>query len=876
MNDERPIRPGISPEGDPMFNFQQFLLDSLKKSHASGTPFDGAALKSDSLEKSPLKERNGDNMQVKDSFGISSEFAGKNTVGFLFEKFEDKKNAAEESNELLGSPKFNDLCNTMKNWEHSKTNQQDLMGEDKESLSSLSDSGSEGDAGDNLFGGVLDSLNALNMSDNELGGFDVASLSAIEEGKENVKPTIGLGNFSNNDPISEGFPQSSSNISMRPLPELSFLQSNKDWAMKQKNEEEELNEFKTLEMCFLPSIGEQHEEITNEEIVVERSIGNSQRFNAGVFEFPPDVFGEESAGKNDNAQSEEKNSENIPTKKTSFPFEESETGDNNENYVDDFSCPEKKSEKESNQKMGKRHNRLSVDSRSSDTPPTSRLVSKLFSGLKQNTLDTFEVRKEQEEFDMCNNEEYSQSPSLQALEAKMKDKLNELEEEIGRYNKEKEEIKSLKKELENGKATLSYEMRQFDEKKEAELNRLQEFRDKELASLNHDKMVFKQYSKQILNRPDKSARDEISALKSELQKLNSEMKNKEAKHQCTIQRYKNQIAGLQEKNAELENDLRSVEKARLEAWKRMASEKSFSGESSKHRDNPAMAKAGTGDGPMFISYGEEDIVDEQVVALSSSESDNEDELSQSDCSDAAAIEVLPEMKVQGVKSGKEILQVSLIRDYIFCFLNVCLPILYSTDVTAQETYNPATKQRDFLYVDGSTTTIFGNGTRKEVSSDFKQYIVHFFNGDCKEYYPEENRVVYHFSEANTKQTTYGDGREHLIFANGQEEWHFPDETKKIKFPDGTTEIMHPDGKEVTTFANGTVQTTWRDSTTKMFEYPDGEKEVHCEEYISREYTNGMKKYIYPNGNREVHYKDGRIKTKNRLGQIISERRVSVG
>lgn len=69
-------------------------------------------------------------------------------------------------------------------------------------------------------------------------------------------------------------------------------------------------------------------------------------------------------------------------------------------------------------------------------------------------------------------------------------------------------------------------------------------------------------------------------------------------------------------------------------------------------------------------------------------------------------------------------------------------------------------------------------------------IVYFSNKDIKQTFPNNEKVVYFFAEANTTQITFSDGLKTFRFGNGQIESHFPDGMKEIKFPDGTQKVIY--------------------------------------------------------------------------------------
>ena len=60
------------------------------------------------------------------------------------------------------------------------------------------------------------------------------------------------------------------------------------------------------------------------------------------------------------------------------------------------------------------------------------------------------------------------------------------------------------------------------------------------------------------------------------------------------------------------------------------------------------------------------------------------------------------------------------------------------------------------YESGRKEILFNNGVKKEVWAD-GYTIVYFNNKDIKQTYPNEERIVYFFAEAQTTQTSFSNG-----------------------------------------------------------------------------------------------------------------------
>ncbi|NXW09624.1 CENPJ protein, partial [Fregetta grallaria] len=186
-------------------------------------------------------------------------------------------------------------------------------------------------------------------------------------------------------------------------------------------------------------------------------------------------------------------------------------------------------------------------------------------------------------------------------------------------------------------------------------------------------------------------------------------------------------------------------------------------------------------------------------------------------------------------------------------------------------------QRETAYPDGKVEKVlkngchlifFPNGTWKKVGSDGKTVTITFFNGDVKQVMPDQT-VIYYYADAKTTHTTYSDGLEVLHFSNGQIEKHYPDGKKEITFPDQTIKNLFTDGQEESIFPDGTIVRIQRDGS-KTIEFNNGQRELHTSQFKRREYPDGTVKTVYMNGQQETKYVSGRVRVKDRDGNIIMD------
>ncbi|RLN44967.1 hypothetical protein BBJ28_00005712 [Nothophytophthora sp. Chile5] len=139
--------------------------------------------------------------------------------------------------------------------------------------------------------------------------------------------------------------------------------------------------------------------------------------------------------------------------------------------------------------------------------------------------------------------------------------------------------------------------------------------------------------------------------------------------------------------------------------------------------------------------------------------------------------------------------------------------LSESKMVDQEIEHPGGK-RELLYTDGSRRVVFPDGNEKEIGAN-GHVVIKFTNGDHKELFPDTGISVYYYYEAQTKLTTYPDEKKVYEFPNQQIETSLPDGTTEIQFADGIKKTIRPNGDEFSVFPDGTT----------MLEQQDGLREV---------------------------------------------------
>ncbi|GJQ78076.1 hypothetical protein Trydic_g2418 [Trypoxylus dichotomus] len=168
---------------------------------------------------------------------------------------------------------------------------------------------------------------------------------------------------------------------------------------------------------------------------------------------------------------------------------------------------------------------------------------------------------------------------------------------------------------------------------------------------------------------------------------------------------------------------------------------------------------------------------------------------------------------------------------------------------------------------GDKEITYPNGNIKTTSSDGNYISLKYYNGDVKETKLLEGIIKYYYAENQIWQTTMPDGSEILEFPTGQVEKKFKDGTTEIKFPNGVIRTSRPDGSESLSYPDQT-QVEISAGGEKVMHLPNGQKEIHSVDHMRREYPDGTVKILYPDGIQETRYSSGRIRIKDRDGNLL--------
>lgn len=517
------------------------------------------------------------------------------------------------------------------------------------------------------------------------------------------------------------------------------------------------------------------------------------------------------------------------------------------------------------------------------SPPTSKLVSKLFPVLKSKPTN----EDKSEEARQCKLQAVTQVPVGDGLQSKLlREKLSQLEKEIARFRKENANLEKLHREREEGVKKLRKDMSEFEAAKKEELEKLYEFKEEEMKKLRNERKVFEKYHKAVRSLPNKEQRQEIEMLKTQLSDFQEEMRRKESRWNSNTNRLRQRIQDLEDENKQLKEEVNFMENKRLE-W--LQEKESLLQTQKKLHQKNSRSQLKTSATPNSINSDQESDVGQKErkvhqMFLASPAGDyrfvgggkkkEQIEPGKVVRTSSEAVPRQPSAMLatpQEMNNGNDDIQMELNR--MPAEQRKKPPILKHSpiikgDVTEEVQHSDGKIER--RYQSGSREVVFSNGTRKEMSADGRDIILWFFNGDIKQI-TEDQTVVYFYAESQTTVTTYPGGLEVLEFPKGQIEKHYPDGTQEITFPDQTVKYLRPDGSEESHCQDGTIIKVDA-NRVRTLEFPNGQKEIHTEKFKRREYPDGTQKTIYPDGRQETKFSNGRIRIKDKDGNILLDKK----
>ncbi|CAL1536108.1 unnamed protein product, partial [Lymnaea stagnalis] len=490
----------------------------------------------------------------------------------------------------------------------------------------------------------------------------------------------------------------------------------------------------------------------------------------------------------------------------------------------------------------------------------------------------------------------------------LREKLNELDAEIEKFRSENANLEKLRREREEGLGKLKQEIESFQREKEVELKRLEEYKNEELKKLKKERKLFDSYQKKIRSMPDKKDREEIEALRTQLQELQDELKRKESRWNASTARLKNRLAEVELENGELREEVRILEKKRLEWMTAQSSVKSSAqqlsngksghgetslGKSGKQASSQPRSSTPTKEVSAKApgSSGHREMIQPAVqatsarpaVPITTSAITNKAKTVNNHLTPSSnhnGLVAQPSSRTGGLKPlATSAAQVGLPGE-IMQTQNTFIPVMTENAIPSgtQESSmpgaqhfshaNPGNKSAAMLameraVVDKGDVSAFVESRHPEgkIEKTYKTGAkeISFPNGTVKEISADGQTIVCRLANGDIRQI-FPDHRVVYIFAEAEIlQTTFPDGLETFQFKNGQTEKRYPDG---------TVEITFPSKDVKYL-FPDGGQEVILTDGTVMQYNSkGERTVEYPSGDREVHtaeyqrreFPDGIVKT----------------
>ncbi|CAH0595308.1 unnamed protein product [Chrysodeixis includens] len=140
----------------------------------------------------------------------------------------------------------------------------------------------------------------------------------------------------------------------------------------------------------------------------------------------------------------------------------------------------------------------------------------------------------------------------------LKDRLNELEDEIETFRKENSSLAKLREEVDQDKQKFYEEKAAFEQKFNEEKVLAEYYLAEEKEKLNKQKQMYERYVREMRGRLNKKEKDEVTNLKKEINDLKDEIRLKDAKSTSTIARLRNQIKIMEKEKKDLQEEVEKL------------------------------------------------------------------------------------------------------------------------------------------------------------------------------------------------------------------------------------------------------------------------------------------------------------------------------
>ncbi|KAI8801988.1 T-complex protein 10 C-terminus-domain-containing protein [Cladochytrium replicatum] len=302
-----------------------------------------------------------------------------------------------------------------------------------------------------------------------------------------------------------------------------------------------------------------------------------------------------------------------------------------------------------------------------------------------------------------------------------------------------------KEEIQKERDKLDDEKKRFEEYTKEQTRNIEQYRYEQERALRKERLLWEKQRRAAEILPSKRERLEIELKNKQMDELTAQFKQKEARYGSTIERLRVTNTELKRRNAELEEEIRILERERATFTTRVPTETSFSELRLKDKIDPGIQQ----DRPLISGLSE--VSDSSTTTK-------------------------PARRKRPTSST----------------LSQFDSLLFMPNAPAQmnkEVYRPLSKKHNSMVSDttdddGMRTIVYVEGVVKQQLQDGR-CIVRYPNGDKKLIIPGQ-LVEFWYANINTLQRAYEGGVKEFIFDNGQRE---------RRYPSGRVEIFYPDGKQ---------------------------------------------------------------------------------
>lgn len=164
------------------------------------------------------------------------------------------------------------------------------------------------------------------------------------------------------------------------------------------------------------------------------------------------------------------------------------------------------------------------------------------------------------ETDMMKANMAEMNAKLVATSELLKDRLQELEDEIETFRKENASLAKMREEVDLERQKFYEDKSAFEQKFNEEKILSEYYLAEEKEQLNKQKQMYERYVREMRGRLNKKEKDDVLNLKKEISDLKEEIRIKDAKSTSTIARLRNQLKVIEKEKSNLQTEVEKLKK----------------------------------------------------------------------------------------------------------------------------------------------------------------------------------------------------------------------------------------------------------------------------------------------------------------------------